>query len=55
MLLPGVHIGEGAIVSAGWVVTRDVPPWSLVRGVPGRHEPLATELMEENRARSWNL
>lgn len=55
ILLPGVRIGEGSIVSAGAVVTRDIPPWSLVRGVPGRHEPLPDRLMEENRARSWNL
>jgi len=35
-LLPGVHIGEGCIVAAGAVVTRDVPPYSIVAGVPAR-------------------
>jgi acetyltransferase-like isoleucine patch superfamily enzyme len=36
-LLPGVEIGEGAFVAAGAVVTKDVPPWTMVAGVPARH------------------
>lgn len=35
-VLPGVHIGEGAVVAAGAVITRDVPPACLVAGVPAR-------------------
>jgi acetyltransferase-like isoleucine patch superfamily enzyme len=35
-LLPGVEIGRDAIVGAGAVVTRDVPPGSVVMGVPAR-------------------
>ena len=35
-LLPGIEIGEGAIVAAGAVVTEDVPPWTMVAGVPAR-------------------
>lgn len=34
ILLPGVRIGEGAVVAAGAVVTRDVPPYAIVAGVP---------------------
>jgi acetyltransferase-like isoleucine patch superfamily enzyme len=35
-LLSGVHIGRGAIVAAGAVVSKDVPPYSIVGGIPAR-------------------
>lgn len=35
-ILPGVTIGEGGVVAAGAVVTRDVAPFSIVAGVPAR-------------------
>ena len=36
IILKGVTIGEGAIVGAGSVVTRDVPAWSVVAGNPAK-------------------
>ena len=36
LILKGVTIGEGAVVAAGSVVTRDVAPWTLVAGNPAR-------------------
>ena len=49
LLLPGVRIGEGAIVAAGAVVTRDVEPYTIVAGNPAkplrkRREPMRYEL-----------
>lgn len=36
VLLPGVTIGDHSVVAAGAVVTKDVPPHSLVAGVPAK-------------------
>ena len=49
-LLPGVTIGPGAVVAAGAVVTRDVPPDTLVGGIPAKLiKTLAPEPAEKNR------
>ncbi|WP_415795293.1 CatB-related O-acetyltransferase [Comamonas aquatilis] len=37
MLMPGITIGEGAVIAAGAVVTRDVAPYSVVGGNPAQH------------------
>lgn len=36
VILPGVTIGKHAVVAAGSIVTKDVPPHSLVAGVPAK-------------------
>ena len=36
IVLPGVKIGEGAVVAAGAVVTHDVPAWAVVGGNPAK-------------------
>lgn len=35
-ILEGVNIGDGAIVAAGAVVTKDIPPYAIVGGVPAK-------------------
>lgn len=36
LLMPGVTIGDGAVIAAGSVVTKDVQPYSVVGGVPAK-------------------
>jgi maltose O-acetyltransferase len=36
IIMPDVHIGEGSVVGAGSVVTKDVGPFTIVAGVPAR-------------------
>jgi acetyltransferase-like isoleucine patch superfamily enzyme len=36
IILPGITIGEGAVVGAGSVVTKDIPPYTIVAGNPAK-------------------
>jgi acetyltransferase-like isoleucine patch superfamily enzyme len=55
-ILRGVNIGAGAVVAAGSVVTRDVPPLTIVAGIPAkpigqRNNPLQYRLNYQPRFR----
>lgn len=53
VVLPGVRIGHDSFVAAGAVVTKDVPPFTLVSGIPGKDSPLPEKLLGRNLALSW--
>ena len=36
IVMPGVVVGDGAVIGSGAVVTKDVPPYAVVAGVPAR-------------------
>ena len=36
LIMPGVTIGDGAIIGAGSIVTRDIPAWTIATGRPAR-------------------
>jgi len=45
IILPGVTVGRNSVVAAGAVVTKDVPPYTMVAGIPAR---VIKELKEVN-------
>lgn len=48
IILPGVTIGEGALVAAGSVVTRSVPPYTVVGGNPARVICTTEQYLQKN-------
>jgi len=51
ILLPGVTVGEGAVVGAGSVVREDVPPGAVVYGNPAEVRGSVAEHLERHRRR----
>ncbi|MDY3013611.1 MAG: Vat family streptogramin A O-acetyltransferase [Evtepia sp.] len=58
-VLPGVHIGDGAIIGANSVVASDVPPYAIAAGNPcrvirPRFDPEVTRCLQELRWWDWD-
>lgn len=49
IIMPGVTIGEGALVAAGSVVTKSIPPHVVVGGNPAKYICTVEEYIERNR------
>ena len=47
-IMPGITIGECSFIAAGALVNKDIPPRSLVMGIPGRISPLPDHLKGKN-------
>ena len=66
-ILPGVEIGEGAIISAGSVVNKDVPPFTVAQGNPakvvadiavflkGNYDPAEFKQLLQERKEKYNI
>lgn len=52
IILPGVKIGPNAIIAAGSVITKDVPPYSVVGGNPAKIIGTFDELIKKRKAES---
>ena len=54
-ILPGVNVGHGAVIGAGSVVTKHVPPYAIIAGVPAqvRRMRFSDKVIERQLALKW--
>ena len=55
VIMAGVHIGDGAIIAARAVVTKDVPPYTIVAGTPAKEirKRFDAEVIEQLLIQKW--
>ena len=55
VIMAGVHIGDGAIVGTRAVVTKDVPPYTIVGGVPAKEirKRFSSDMIEQMQVLEW--
>ena len=55
VIMAGVHIGDGAIVGTRAVVTKDVPPYTIVGGIPAKEirKRFSSDIIEQMQTLKW--
>ena len=55
VIMPGVNVGDGSVIGAGSIVTKDVPPYSIIVGNPGKkiRNRFSEEIIESLKEIQW--